>query len=132
MRITRNRRDERQVNMRDYFRIFIHKHSKYWYLYLGMLVLIPVAFFITLISGIYIISDAESNVMAHLLSTLTFTIISTCLLLIPNYQAAKEAMENNSNFIIIIATLLNQLITMLPIFTVVYIFLGNFISEFNT
>ncbi len=97
-----------------------------------MLVLIPVAFFITLISGIYIIADAESNVMAHLLSTLTFTIISTCLLLIPNYQAAKEAMENNSNFIIIIATLLNQLITMLPIFTVVYIFLGNFISEFNT
>ncbi len=118
--------------MRDYFRIFIHKHSKYWYLYLGMLVLIPVAFFITLISGIYIIADAESNVMAHLLSTLTFTIISTCLLLIPNYQAAKEAMENNSNFIIIIATLLNQLITMLPIFTVVYIILGNFISEFNT
>ncbi|SFL33797.1 hypothetical protein SAMN04487943_10146 [Gracilibacillus orientalis] len=118
--------------MREYITCFFHIHSKHWYLYLGLLVLTPIAFFITLILSVYIVANLESNEAAHFVSALLFTTITSCLFLIPNYKVAKKTIKNKNIILIITATLWSQLMLMLPIFIAIYLFLGYFISEFNT
>jgi hypothetical protein len=117
--------------MAKYSKLFITTHLSYWYIYLISILFILFASIVTLISIPFSLAVLTSDKNAHIMSALVFTIISSFLLLLPNYKVARNYDVSTNGIVVIIVTLCNHLIFAIPIFITVYMFLRSFISEFS-
>lgn len=117
--------------MVKYVKLFLATHVKYWYIYMVVVVFTFISVLVTVFSALYSVNTFDSYKSAHIFTTLVFTVISSAPLIIPNFMVAKKSHISTNNVVVIILTLGNQIVFILPIFIVVYKFLEGFVSEFN-
>ncbi|MBP3040685.1 hypothetical protein J9303_14430 [Bacillaceae bacterium Marseille-Q3522] len=96
---------------------YVKIQLKYWYLYLVTLFTGAFAFYASSIIGfVYVYYFGEGSLMSYFLVSLTFAVIATPLLLIPNIQAARAFYSGQSIIKILTAALLFQCFSMLVFF----------------
>ena len=116
--------------MIKYLKLLFLTHIEYLHIYLISLFLTLIASVATLISIPFTFAYLNSAKGTHVVSALIFSIISTSMLIIPNYSVASKYFEGSNKLKRFFFAILNQLLFIFPVFIVVYIFLKWFIWEF--
>lgn len=77
-------------------KLYVKTHLKYWYIYVATLFIMGIALFATLIIGMYYDANLGESGLVKPLSAITFGILATPLLLIPNSKAAKAVSSSGA------------------------------------
>ncbi|WP_088074438.1 hypothetical protein [Litchfieldia alkalitelluris] len=118
--------------MENYFSELFTTHLKYWYIYLLSIIFAFFSLIVTFVVVIrYFVSVSGSYTYAHIMSALIFTLLSSALLLVPNYYAAINFRPGLSKIHTLLLTLFNHFLFVVPIFILVYYALKYIVSEFR-
>lgn len=123
--------------MTKYVKTLLQMHLKYVWVYLLLAICFFLAYYMSLFFS-FLLSFAISYMgVIHIITSFTFAVIWSAPLLLPNYQAAKKHVNltglqsfQESAKSVTSVTLWNQLITIIPLFIISFIYLKNQVGEF--
>lgn len=76
--------------MKNYLEIFLKTHLTYWWVYLLSIVVLFFNVIITLVVAFLLFHAMPTVRLAHIGTTVVFTMISSALFILPNYQVGKQ------------------------------------------
>lgn len=117
--------------MKKILQIFLRTQLKYWWVYLLSIFTFLVAYIVNILVGFILVHSLPSMRVAHLLSTIIFTLIWSCPFIISNYQVAKRIETLFEERGIIVRTIVVHLSFMIFLFIVAFIFLGIIVQNFH-
>ncbi|GGE79488.1 uncharacterized membrane protein YhaH (DUF805 family) [Priestia taiwanensis] len=98
--------------MKGYVKCYFQMHLKHWYLYIINIIIMIIAFFTSLIAAKYFDVMTKNVQMMWFLCALTFAVISSWLLLIPNIMVARKYRDKGRCYQFLLVVV-NQFISIL-------------------